>query len=325
MRLKAIMGGLAAVATCMAATAAPAQDAADYPNRPIHAYVGYPPGSGADILGRYFSRKLADLTGKTVIVENKPGATSNIALGLAAKAKPDGYTLMYAANSNMAGSQFLFKNLPFDTQKDFLPISQLSQTTFMLVVAPNSPVKSVAELTAMLKSSDKAKYAYTNQTAQIATEFYKTLIDAKVTPVSYRTSADTIPDLAQGAVDFMVIDGTFGSGQVRQGRLRPLAVTTAQRHPGMPDIPTMREAGVTDYDEFASWWTVWAPAGTPRPIIDKLAGWYGQIVRSDETREFLHGIAGTPQIGGPDETAERLKREIVKWGRVAKAAGIEPQ
>ncbi|MDB5571946.1 MAG: hypothetical protein JWN93_3129 [Hyphomicrobiales bacterium] len=299
--------------------------AQDFPNKAIHAYVGFPPGSGADIIGRYFSRKLSELSGKPVVVENKPGATSNIALGIVQKAKPDGYTILYSANSNMAGSRFLFKDLPFDTQKDFVPIAQMTQTTFMLVVAPNSPIKSISELTTMLRSNDRAKFAYTNQTSQLATEFYKSIIGVNTTPVSYKTSADTIGDLANGSVDFMVIDGTFGSGQVKAGRLRPLAVTTAQRHPALPDVPTMREAGVSEYDEFASWWAAWAPAGTPRPIIDKLAGWFGEITRMDETREFLVAVAGTPQTGGPDATAERLVREIAKWDRVTKAAGVVPQ
>jgi tripartite-type tricarboxylate transporter receptor subunit TctC len=138
-------------------------------------------------------------------------------------------------------------------------------------------------------------------------------------------STDTIPDLAQRAIDFTVMDGTFGSTQVKSGRIRALAVTTAERHPALPGVPTMREAGIADYDEFASWWSAWAPAGTPKPIISKLAGWFDQITRSEETREFLAGIAGSPQFGGPEETAARLEREIAKWGRVTKAAGIEPQ
>jgi tripartite-type tricarboxylate transporter receptor subunit TctC len=299
--------------------------AQDFPVRQIHAIIGFPPGSGADVLGRYFSRKLSDLAGKPVVVDNRPGATSNIALGLVAKAKPDGYTILYSANSNMAGSRFLFKDLPFDTQKDFLPIAQLTQTTFILVVTPDSPVQSVADLTKMLRDNARMKYGYTNQTSQLATEFYVSLIGAKPTAVSYRTGVDTIPDLAQRAIDFTVIDGTVGSAQIKAGRIRPLAVTTAERHPALPGVPTMREAGIAEYDEFASWWSAWAPAGTPKPIISKLAGWFDQITRSEETREFLVGMAGSPQFGGPEETAARLEREIAKWGRVTKAAGIEPQ
>jgi tripartite-type tricarboxylate transporter receptor subunit TctC len=322
MGLSVLSRSLALAGSLMAPGMAPAQD---YPLRPIRAYVGYPAGSGADILARYFSRKLADLAGQPVLIENKPGATGNIALGLVAKAKPDGYTIIYSPNSNMAGSRFLFKNLPFDTKTDFLPISQLSQTTFILAVAPNSLIKSVAELTAALKGSDRMKYAYTNQTAQVATEFYKTLIGVKAIPVAYRTAPEVIPDLVQGAIDFMVIDGTFGSGQARAGHIRPLAVTTAERHPALPGVPTMAEAGVTGYDGFASWWSVWAPAGTPPEIISKLAGWYGEIVAAKETSSFLGAIAGTPQRGGPEATAKWLDHEIVKWERITKAADIEPQ
>ena len=314
--------GMVAAAVSASASCALAQE---FPTRQITAYVGFPAGSGADVLARYFSRKLSELAGKPVIVENKSGATSNIALGLLQKARPDGHTIMYSANSNMAGSRFLFKDLPFDTQKDFLPIAQLTQTTFLLAVGPNSPLRSIEELTKALKGSERAKYAYTNQTSQLATEFYVSLVGVRPTPVSYRTSADAVGDLASGAIDFMVVDGTFGTGQVRAGRIRPLAVTTAERHPALAEVPTMKEAGVAEYDEFASWWAAWAPADTPRPVIEKLAGWFGEIVRMEETRTFLAGVAGTPQIGGPEETAARLTREIAKWERVTKAAGIQPQ
>jgi tripartite-type tricarboxylate transporter receptor subunit TctC len=205
-----------------------------YPERQIHALVGFPPGSGADILARYFSRRLSELAGKPVIVENKPGATSNIAVGLAAKAKPDGYTMLYSANSNMAGNRFLFKDLPFDTVTDFTPVAMLSQTTFILVVAPGSPVNSIAELTRSLKANNRAKFAYTNQIGLLSTQFYRNTVGAEAVAVSYRTATDALPDIQNGTIDFMIIDGTFGMGQIKAGRIKPLAVSTAQRLPTLP-------------------------------------------------------------------------------------------
>lgn len=303
-------------------TAAQAQGA--YPERQIHVLVGFPPGSGADILGRYFSRKLSEVAGKPVIVENKPGATSNIAVGLAAKAKPDGYTILYSANSNMAGNRFLFKDLPFDTVTDFIPVAQLSQTTFFPIVAPNSPVATIADLTAALKANPRAKFAYTNQIGLLATEFYKAAAGITAVPVSYRTATDALPDITSGAVDFMIIDGTFGMGQIKAGRIKPLAVTTAQRLETMPNLPTMIEAGVPNFD-FASWWAAWLPKGAHPDIVARLEGWFLKITALPETREFLAGTAGTPLSGGSAATRTKQLAEIEKWAVATKAAGIKPQ
>jgi tripartite-type tricarboxylate transporter receptor subunit TctC len=295
-----------------------------YPERAIHVLVGFPPGSGADILARYFSRRLSDLAGKPVIVENKPGATSNIALGLAARAKPDGYTVLYSANSNMAGNRFLFKDLPFDTVKDFTPVALLSQTTFIVVVAPSSKVGSIAELTAALKANARAKFAYTNQIGLLSTQYYRKTVGAEAVAVSYRTAADALPDIQNGTIDFMIIDGTFGMGQIKAGRIKPLAVTTAQRLPTLPDLPTMIEAGIPAFD-FASWWAAWLPKGAPPDVVAKLEGWFTAITASPETTEFLSGTAGVALRGGSAVTRARQLAEIEKWAIATKTAGIVPQ
>ncbi|MBN9083086.1 MAG: hypothetical protein BGP04_02680 [Rhizobiales bacterium 62-17] len=296
----------------------------DYPTQPIKALVGFAAGSGADILARFYSKKLSDLCGRPVLIENRPGATSNIALSLAANAKPDGYTIVYSANSNMAGNPFMFKDLSFDVEKDFTPLALLSQTTFFLVVAPNSPFNTVEQLTKhLLGQQEKNKYGYTNQTAHIGTEYYMSLTGIKAVPVAYRTAVDAMGDLANGGIDFMIIDGTFGSGQVKAGKLKPLAVTAVTRHPTFPNVPTMAEAGVKDF-EFTSWWAAWAPKDTPREIVDKLEGWFGKIMAQDETRAFLEPNAGTPLKGGSKEAREKQRVEIQKWKRATEAAGIKP-
>ncbi len=317
---------IAIVALCFALMPAPADRvlAQGYPERAIHLLVGFPPGSGADILARYFGRRLSDLAGKPVIVENKPGATSNIALGLAARAKPDGYTILHSANSNMAGNRFLFKDLPFDTVKDFTPVSLLSQTTFIVVVAPSSKATSVAELTATLKTNPRAKFAYTNQIGLLSTHFYRNTVGAEAVAVSYRTASDALLDIQNGTIDFMIIDGTFGMGQIKAGRIKPLAVTTAQRLPTLPQLPTMIEAGIPGFD-FASWWAAWLPKGAPPEIVAKLEGWYAAITASPETTEFLSATAGTALKGGSAETRTKQLAEIEKWAIATKAAGIVPQ
>ncbi|MDB5579797.1 MAG: Tripartite-type tricarboxylate transporter, receptor component TctC [Bradyrhizobium sp.] len=301
-----------------------AQAAADYPKSPLHIYIGFPAGSGADILGRYFTNKLQEVAGKPVIVENRPGATSNIALGLVAKAKPDGYSILFVANSNMAGSRYLFKDLPFDTVKDFTASATFAQIVFVVVVAPDSKFKTMAELTAFLKTTDRAKYGYTNQTALLSAELYKSMANVKAEPVSYRTAPEALPDVTNGTLDFMVMDGTYAAGQLRAGRLRALAVTTAQRSASFPDIPTMQEAGLAGF-EFAPWWCAYFPKGTPQDIVDKFGGWLAQITKTEETAKFLESVGAIPLTENGKQADARLLADIEKWGPIVKAANIQPQ
>ena len=298
--------------------------AQDYPTRPMRVVIGFPAGSGADILGRYFTAKLADLSGQPVIVENRPGANANIALSLVANAKPDGYTILFAANSNMAGSRFLFKELSFDTIKDFVPAASFARIAFVMTVGANSPIKSVSELTAYLKSHQHNRYGVTNQTAILATEYYKQLVGVEATQVRYRTAPEALPDVVNGTLDFIIMDGTFAVGPIKQGKIRALAVTTAQRIPTLPDTPTMMEAGVPNY-EFAPWWAAYLPAGTPPAIVAKLGGWFNQIDRMDETKVFLERIASVPMSDDSKAADDRLKRDLELWGPLVKAAKIEPQ
>jgi tripartite-type tricarboxylate transporter receptor subunit TctC len=304
--------------------AAPAMADDAYPTQPIHVVLGFAAGSGADILTRYYTQKLQDLAKQPVIVDNKPGATGNIALRAAAEAKPDGYTLLFTANSNMAGSRFLFKDLPFDTLKDFVPIASFAQITFVMVVSPKSPINTVADLTAYLKRKKDALYGYTNQTAELSTEYYKQLAGVSANPVSYKATPDAMRDIIEGQLDFMVIDGTFGAAQIRQGQLKALAVTTAQRSPSLPEVPTMQEAGIPHY-EFSPWWAAYAPKGTPQPILDKLQGWILQIAALPETASFLKDNGAIPQHDTGPQADARLRAELPKWDSLVKAAGIQPQ
>jgi tripartite-type tricarboxylate transporter receptor subunit TctC len=309
------------VGICLMAGPAMAQD---YPSRPMRVVIGFPAGSGADILGRYFTANLAELSGQSVIVENKPGANSNIAMSLVANAKPDGYTILLVASSNMAGSRFLFKNPPFDTLKDFVPAAAFASIAFVMTVGPNSPNKSVTELTAYLKGRTQNRYGVTNQTAILATEYYKQIAGFEATQVQYRTAPEALPDVENGTLDFMIMDGTFAVGPIKQGKIRALAVTTAQRIPSLPDTPTMTEAGVPKY-EFVPWWGAYLPAATPPPIVAKLGSWFNQIDRTDETKAFLQRIASVPMTDDSKAADERLKRDIELWGPLVKAAKIEPQ
>ena len=322
--MRRTMAGLIAIVAGLGLLASPAAAQSSYPDRPIHVVIGFPAGSGADILGRYFAHALEVAAKQPVVVDNKPGATSNIAIRAVAEAKPDGYTILFVANSNMAGSRYLFKNLPFDTLKDFVPIASFAQITFVMVVGPQSPINTLQDMTNHLKQKKDALYGYTNQTAQLSTEYYKQLTGVAANAVSYKATPDAMRDVIEGQLDFMIIDGTFGAGQIRQGQLKALALTTKQRIPTLPDTPTMEEAGVPNY-EFSPWWAVYAPKGTPQPIIDKLQGWILQITATPETEKFLESVAAIPQHDTSQQADARLKAELPKWESLVKAAGIEPQ
>jgi tripartite-type tricarboxylate transporter receptor subunit TctC len=318
---RGVVLGLGLLGLCVAVVPATAQQ--DYPSRPLHVLVGFPPGSGADILGRYFTTQMEKLAGRPVVVENKPGANSNIAAGLVAKARPDGYSILFIANSNMAGSRYLFKNLPFDTVKDFTPAASFAQIAFVLTVGARSPIKSMAELTAYLKGRTQNKYGTTNQTAILASEYYKQVAGVQGVNVAYRTAPEALPDVEDGTLDFMIMDGTFAVGPIKAGKIRALAVTTAQRIASLPEVPTMIEAGLGF--EWSPWWGAYLPAATPAAIVAKIGGWLNQITRTDETRVFLERIAALPMHDDGQAANARLLADIGRWEPLVRAARIEPQ
>ena len=295
-----------------------------WPTRPVQVSLGFAPGSGADILARYYARKLEEKAGQAFMVMNRAGATGNLALRAVAPATPDGYNILFTANSNMAGSRYLFKDLPFDTLKDFLPIASFAQIAFVLVVSPKSPLNSIAELVAHLKKKGDNLFGYTNQTAQLSSELFKQITGVPAKPLPYRSTTDAMKEITDGSVDFCIMDGTFAAGQVAQGALKALAVTTAQRSPSFPGVPTMQEAGLAGFD-FAPWWAAYAPVGTPKDIIEKMEGWFHEIAKAPETAEFLKSVGAIVNDDGPKAADARLRAELPKWESLVKAAGIEPQ
>jgi tripartite-type tricarboxylate transporter receptor subunit TctC len=314
---------LALLAAALCATAAPAS-ASDYPNKPIRVLVGFAAGSGADIVTRHFAAKMQEAAGQPVVVENKPGANGNIAMGLAARAKPDGYTILFSSNSTIVAGHLLYKDLGFDPQKDITPAGLFSETTFALVVPAQSPIASVDDLVKRMKAKPQAKFGYANQVSQVAAEYLKSVGGFEAQPVSYRTGAEAIGDLTDGALDFVVIDGTFGSGQVRAGKIKALAVTTSERHPSFPGAPTMQEAGWKDFD-FSAWWGAYLPAGTPSEIIERVRGWINQASQAEDTRAHLEKVAGRPLVTDAAGAKARIARETARWTQAVKAAGITPQ
>ena len=300
---------------------APAQD---YPNKDIHALIGFAAGSGADILGRFFTAKLAAKLGRTVIVDNKPGAIGNIAAEAAARAKPDGYTILIAAGSaSFAANVHLFKKLPFDPIKDFTPVTTLASLPFLLVVSPQSPAKSVRELTALLKQkAGKAFYGQSNTTGLASAELYKRIAGFEATRVAYKVTADAMNELLAGQTDFMFMDAVFGLEQARSGKLRALAVTSGERSSLAPELPSMIEGGVPGFD-LTAWWGVYLPAGAPQPIVDRLAELCVAANSDPKVKEVLSTFVLEPALGFK-ETNALYQRELPTWIESAQALGLEP-
>ena len=316
------MKAKALIVLCAALFALPVHGQ-DYPAREIRSICNFAPGSGADIIVRYYSDQLAKLSGKPVVVENKPGAQGSLASAFVAKSAPDGYTIhITPASSTLASAPHIFKQLPYDPLKDFAPVTTINSLTFVIAVDASKPFRSVADLISHLKSKPgNGFYGTQSNSGQIAAELLKTKTGLQTVSVPFKVTGDAFTNLLAGQIDFMSVDATWAKGQ---SKVRILAVTAAKRAGTLPDVPTLAEAGVPGID-IAPWWGVVVPAGTPRPIIDKLAGWFNQITHSEETKQFLARSALDPFPGSPEQMAALLKTEVGRWGEFVKLAKIEPQ
>jgi tripartite-type tricarboxylate transporter receptor subunit TctC len=296
------------------------------PGRELKVFVGFPPGSGADTNVRFFATKLAAISGHPVIVENRPGMLTSLAADAVAKAAPNGYTILFTGVSSSHGANtVLFKKLPYDPVKDFTPVTTLFQGNFILMVNAGSPHRSVAELTAALRAAgSKASYGYGSPTALAASEMYRIRTGLQTVGIPYKTSVASMPEMYSGALDFQFIDGTFGSAQIRAGKLRALAIATGERS-SLLDVPTMKEAaGIPDFD-ISPWWAAFLPARTPQPVVARLEGWLNQITAMEETRKFLAGNVAEPSPGNTKMLIGRLEREMRKWAELAKVVKFEPE
>ena len=301
-----------------------AQDTVAYPTKEIHAPCGFPPGSANDLIVRYFADQLSKLAGKPVVVENRPGAFGNIATETVAKAKPDGLTIYISGGASFAAAPFVFKKLSYAPLKDFDFVTTLGALAFVLLVDTKLPIHSVAELTAHLKARDgKGAYASATLPSLVASELYLKSIGVKAAAVNYRTTADSMNDLFSGSVDFTFASASFATVQVGNGKLRALAITAPQRMAAIPDWPTMIQEGIPGYD-FVEFWLVSVPSGTPAPIIEKLEGWYRQIVESPETAKFLTRVGMDPLTGSQMSVRKMVEDHTRAWKEYAVLAKIEP-
>ena len=316
---------LALAALCfVAAWPAAAQQA--YPSKPIRIVVPYPPGGFNDTLGRTLAEKFQKAWGQTVLVENKPGANTVIGTDAVAKAAPDGYTLLVVAFP-FAVTPSLIRNLPYDTLRDFAPVALCAQSPNILVVNPELPVKSVAELVALARSKpDGLSYASTGNGSSnhISMELFKTLAGVRLVHVPYKGSAPAVVDLLGGQIQVMFDNAPNVMPQVRAGRLRALAQSGAKRSTVAPDLPTVAEAGVPGY-EVTVWFGLVAPAGTPREIVDKVNAEVLKILALPDVRERFLALGVEPLGSTPEEFGTHIRAQMDKWAKVVKDAGVKAE
>jgi tripartite-type tricarboxylate transporter receptor subunit TctC len=301
--------------------------AQDYPAREIRSICNFSAGSGADIVVRFYSDRLSKLAGRPVVVENRPGAQGALASDVVAKSRPDGYTIMITpASSTIATAPYLFKKLPFDPQKDFAPVTTITSLSFVFAVDAAGPIESIKDLVNYLKQRPaNGFYGTGSNSGQVAAELFKESTGLRTTYVPYKVTTDALTGLLLGQVAFISYDATWAVTQTGPGgKLRILAVTSAKRSTALPNVPTLAELGYRDFD-ITPWWGVVVPAGTPKPIIDRLARWFNEITAAEDTKAFLARAALDPFPGSPESMAALLATETERWGRYVKLAKIEPQ
>ena len=316
---------LSIVVAWLVAAPTPPLRAQDYPTRTVTIVNPFAPGGGTDLLARMLAQKLEQRLGKSFVIENKTGAGSIIAAVAVQKAAPDGYTLLMAPTPTMAVNVSLYKSLPYEPLTDFVPLAQLSQTPFVLIVNPNLPVKSVTELIAYSKANPgKLTFASVGPGVphHLYMEMLKSMTGIQATYVPYRGSLPALNDVVAGHIPMMFVDFGPATGALQSGKVRPLGVSSKFRVPGYPDIPPLAEAGVPGF-EAVGWQMIVAPAKTPRPIVERLNRELTDILAQPDTKEQIVKYGFLPVANKSIEGLQDfVKSETTRWGKVVRDAGI---
>jgi tripartite-type tricarboxylate transporter receptor subunit TctC len=295
-----------------------------YPNRPIKMIVPFPPGGPIDVIGRLIAEQMSTSLGQRVFIENRPGAGATVGTAAAANAGPDGYTLLFAPSAALAVSPVLYKNAGYDPVKSFVPIAMVSSGSLLLAVGPSVPAKSVKELVAYAKANPgKLNYGSALGTApHIAWALFNQQTGSNVVYIPYKGNAQAITDLLGGQVHMNIDAPATLLPHIAEGKLRPLAVTGAERDSNLPELPTMVESG---YPEFVmTFWTgVAAPAGTPRPLVEQVNKAVNAALQSPEVADGFKKFRVVAKPGSPEAFGEFIAAEAKKWSTVIRSAGIE--
>ena len=296
-----------------------------YPAKPIKLVVPFPPGGPLDLAGRAIGQKLQEAWGQPVVIENRPGAGGNIGADAVAKSAPDGYTLVMGALSTHAVNPHLFAKMPYDALKDFAPVTLVAVTPNVLVLNPAVPAANVRELVALAKASPgKLSFASgsNGSAGHLAGELFKTLAGIDIVHVPYKGGAPAMQDLLGGQVQFMFDNLANSTAQLKAGKLKAFAVTTARRSAFAPELPTMAEAGVPGFD-ISTWYGILAPAGTPPDIVKKLNAEIVRILATEDIRDKLKAQGAEPSPTSPEEFAAFIRAEWTKYAKIVKDSGAK--
>ena len=297
--------------------------AQDYPARPIRIITAFGPGTATDIAARTIGQDIAVQTGQTVVIENKAGAEGQIAAQSAAAAAPDGYTLFFTTQTTQAINPHVYKSLAYDPVKSFAPIAGITLGAQIVMVRKDLPTSTIQEFVALAKAQPgKLSFGSGNGSSRGGAELFRIMTKTDLLGVPYKTQPQAITDLLGGRIDIIFSDFTVGLPPVLDGRARGLAVTSKQRIPGLEQFPTVEESGVPGFEMWA-WTAMYAPAGTPRPIIDRLNALVRQAARSPAYLNLLKTNYGVSFIGSPEELADFPARETKKWAEIVSIAGMK--
>ena len=296
-----------------------------FPVKPVRLVVGFPPGGANDILARLVGARMQEAWGQTVIVDNKPGANAIIGTELVAKSAPDGYTLLIGASGAMTFNPGLYAKLPYDPVRDFAPVTMLGSFPLVLAVNPALPAQSLKELVALAKASPgKLNYGAGSTPFQLAAEMLNVQAGLRINHIPYKGSAATVTAVMANDVQLTFVDAPPAMAQIKAGRLRALAVTSRARAAVLPDVPTMIEAGMGQY-EVVLWTSLFAPAGTPRPVLEAIHAQALKALQVPEVRERMAALGIDPVGNTPEQLGAILRADREKWTAVAKSAGVKAE
>jgi tripartite-type tricarboxylate transporter receptor subunit TctC len=315
----------ASVLTVLVASSAAEAQPQGYPSKPVRFVVPYPPGGPLDTVARLLGQKVSESTKQPVVVDNKPGAGGNIGADAVAKSAPDGYTILMGAVATHAINPTLYASMPYDAQKDFIPVTQVASTPNVLVVNPSIPASNVREFIAYAKANPgKLNFGSgsTGSAGHLAGELFKAMAGVDMTHVPYKGAAPAMNDLVGGQIQLMFDNLASSLGQVKAGRIKALAVTTARRTALAPELPTVAESGLPGFD-ISTWFGIFVPAGTPRDVVDRLHAEFTRALAMPDVRERMLSLGAEPVGSKPGEFAAFIRAEADKYARVIKASGAK--
>jgi tripartite-type tricarboxylate transporter receptor subunit TctC len=314
----------AAIAAASVLPAAPAY-AQSYPAKPVTFVVPFAAGSATDQLARALGNSFTEQTKQAAVVDNKAGASGMMAAQAVARAPADGYTVLVTTNTTHAANEHLYKKMSYDPVKDFIPVTGLGKGGQVLVVRADAPYRTVADLLAKAKKEPgKLSFGSGSSSSRVAGEMFKQLSHTEILHVPYKSNPNAVTDLLGGQIDFMITDTATGMPQIKGGKLRALGVSTTRRIAMLPDVPTIAEAGVPGYD-MGYWFAAYVPAGTPPAVVSKLHDVLVAGTKSAAAKQFFESTGSEPWTTSGPDLARFQAAETQKWGKVIKAAGIEPE